>query len=301
MVKLWDKKDYLFYACRAVINACTLTSFSHFKVEGRENIPTDAAVIFAPCHRCTLMDALVMVKASGFITAFGARADLFKKPFLASILRWMRIVPLARHDRDGFRAAAGNTKVFADVVDCMGHGVPFCIYVEGTHYPDRVIHQVRQGVFRIADLYKETFDKPVYIVPVGLDYDYFFDYMKGVTVRYGEAIPFDTLAELDNYKKADILHERMQPLISAEDPERNHGNVPLRLLAAILLLPVLVVCIALSFHLLLLTRLFSRKLKDRAWINTIRYCCSLLFPIHWPFHRGFYLINNFYRDLISDL
>jgi 1-acyl-sn-glycerol-3-phosphate acyltransferase len=248
-----------------------------------------------------MMDPLVLLYAFKGASAFGARADIFRKPKANKALRWLRIVPLAR-ERDGMSAVSGNQQIFEEIVECLDHGTPFCLYVEGTHRPQREIQRpIKKGVFRLAELAEQETGKKIYIVPVGLTYGDFFRYMKPVKVRFGEPLPLDDVRDMDSRARLEMLGDRIQALVDQEVPERNHGLIVPRALLAILTLPLFAACAVLSSPILILTAIFLRKVKDKAWNNTIRFACSLIFFVLWPFHSLFYILLNYYQDLIQDI
>ncbi|MBO4843405.1 MAG: 1-acyl-sn-glycerol-3-phosphate acyltransferase [Bacteroidales bacterium] len=300
MHKLWEKSTG-YNLLWAYSYACIWRSYSSIKVKGRENYPKDGAVIFASNHCCTMMDPLVLLYAFRGVSAFGARADIFRKPKANKALRWLRIVPLAR-ERDGMSAVSGNQQIFEEIVECLDHGTPFCLYVEGTHRPQREIQRpIKKGVFRLAELAEQETGKKIYIVPVGLTYGDFFRYMKPVKVRFGEPLPLDDVRDMDSRARLEMLGDRIQALVDLEVPERNHGLIVPRALLAILTLPLFAACAVLSSPILILTAIFLRKVKDKAWNNTIRFACSLIFFVLWPFHSLFYILLNYYQDLIQDI
>lgn len=311
MKPIWED-NFLYKICRPYADLCTRMSYSRLTVTGRENIPSDGVVIFAPNHTNTLMDALVVLQARHGTTIFGARADMFKSPRAASILRWLRIVPLARQ-RDGMAAVATNNQIFEEVVDALDHGVPFCMFVEGTHRPMHSLLPVKKGVFRIAALAHETLKKPVYVVPVGIDYGDYFHYMSTAKVTYGEPIKYEEGA--DPVALTGVLHDRLASLITYfpddENYEKNWSEYEKqhapefkwwKVLAAVLALPVFIALgIAIS-PLLLLTVIIGSKMKDKAWMNTVRYSVRFLFtPVIWALHSAFYLLLGFYRKLFKSI
>ena len=299
MHKLWEKST-AYNVFKAYVDLCTRTSFRKFRIEGKENIPYGVPVIFASNHRAALMDPLVLLVKGKDPISYGCRADLFRKPWANKALRWLRIVPLAR-ERDGMKAVAGNAETFNEVTECLLHGVPFCLYVEGTHFPDREMHPVKKGVFRIAEQTAENTGDPVYIVPVGLDYESFHDFMRDCTVRFGEPICTSDLKGLSSIEMCELLRGRVRELFSAEEPSRKRGNIVLRILLGAVLSPIFAVCFAASSPILLVTWLLTRKLEDKAWMNTIRFACRLPLIVLWPFHSLFYLLKNFYSDIFKDL
>lgn len=264
------------------------------RFNGLEKIPTGGAVIYASNHCCTLMDPLVLSCKDCQPISFGARADIFRKPLAAKLLRFVKMVPLARA-RDGRDAVLGNVGIFQEVVDTVCHGVPFCLYPEGTHFPGHELHPLKSGISKIALLAAEKSGGPAYIVPVGLVYDSFYDFMEDVRINIG-----DPLEVHQGDKPVEIMEKltgRMSPLVVWDGPAPVSGKWWKRILA-VLSLPLFILCFVLSLPILLLTVLFARKLEDRAWINTVRFGCRYLFFVLWPFHSGFYLLLNFYRKLV---
>ena len=65
-------------------------------VVGRENINPDEHLIFAPNHQNALMDALAVLFTHKGQPIFLARADIFKKKTVASLLYFMKILPVYR-------------------------------------------------------------------------------------------------------------------------------------------------------------------------------------------------------------
>ena len=60
--KIYDK-DVWYDVLKPIVDWCTRNSYNRIEVIGKENIPTDGAVIIAPNHCNTLMDALVVLQA----------------------------------------------------------------------------------------------------------------------------------------------------------------------------------------------------------------------------------------------
>ena len=87
--------------------------YSEFIVLGKENIPVEGQVIFAPNHLNALMDALAVhsISPDNYATVFLARSDIFRKKVLARILRACKIMPAFRI-RDGIENLGKNNEVF---------------------------------------------------------------------------------------------------------------------------------------------------------------------------------------------
>ena len=154
-----------------------------------ENLPEDGALILAPNHCNTLMDALVILRSYRGSTVFGARADMFRKPFIAKLMSFIRILPMVRQ-RDGLRTVLQNNATQEIVVDTLENDVRFCVFPEGKHRTMHSLQMLGKGVSRIAFAACERFgnSKTVYVVPVGIEYGDYFRYRSTSLVSYGKAI-----------------------------------------------------------------------------------------------------------------
>ena len=182
-------KDLGYTILKPIVDWNTKHSYRKIEVTGKENIPTNGAVIIAPNHCNTLMDALVILQAFKDESVFGARADIFNKPFIAKIMTFVRILPMVRQ-RDGLRNVLKNNETQEIIVDTLENKVRFCMYPEGRHRPAHSLQTLGKGTFRAALAANSKFgDKmPVYIVPTGIEYGDYFRYRSTCLITFGEAI-----------------------------------------------------------------------------------------------------------------
>lgn len=164
-------------------------SYHKTDVIGKENIPTDGAVIICANHCNTLMDALVILRSTPEKKVFGARADIFKKKFIANLMYFFRILPMVRK-RDGLRNVLQNNDTQEIIVRTLEHNVPFILFPEGSHRTKHSLQQLGKGAFRIALAANEKFggEKPVYILPAGIEYGDYFRYRGTSLVTFGKPI-----------------------------------------------------------------------------------------------------------------
>ncbi|MBO6044513.1 MAG: 1-acyl-sn-glycerol-3-phosphate acyltransferase [Bacteroidales bacterium] len=211
---------------------CTRLSYRKTQVTGLENIPGDGSVILAPNHSNALMDAMVILRTRKDPTVYGARADLFQAPILAKLLTFLKIVPMVRR-RDGVREVLRNLDIQEDIITVLEDGVPFCMFAEGTHRAKHSLLPVGKGVFRIAVAAAQRFEKPVYVVPVGIEYSDYFRYSGTSLVQFGEPInvteyvtsrPEAGDAELYRGLTA-LLRERMSELFTYIPDDENYDGV----------------------------------------------------------------------------
>ena len=214
--------DRTYAFLRHYVDICLHLAYRKIKYIGKERIPKDGAVIFAPNHTNALMDALVILAMDRRQKVFVARADIFRNPKIARILRFFKIMPIMRI-RDGMEEVRKNTEIIHKSVDVLMDKVPFCILPEGRHQAKHSLLPLSKGIFRIA-LEAESLmnnQMPLYILPVGLEYGNFFRFRSTVLVQIGEPINVSkvirehqdlTQPELMNLMK-DELTEKMKEVI----------------------------------------------------------------------------------------
>ena len=155
---------------------------------GLENIPQDGAIIFAPNHTNTLMDALVILTYNHHPKVFVARADIFRNPKLAKILSFMKMMPIMRQ-RDGYQAVKKNQETIDRAVDVLKDKMPFCIFPEGTHQAKYSSLPLSKGILKIAfQTHEQMPEVPLYIVPVGIRYGDFFRFRSTMRMEFGKPI-----------------------------------------------------------------------------------------------------------------
>jgi 1-acyl-sn-glycerol-3-phosphate acyltransferase len=213
--------DLAYDILRYYVDCALKLSYRNVHYVGRERIPQDGAIIYAPNHTNALMDALVILAMDRRAKVFVARADIFRKPILAKIFKFLKIMPIMRI-RDGFDEVKKNQDTIEKAVDVLHDKVPFCIFPEGQHQAKYSSLPLSKGIFRIAFQAQELMpDMPLYIVPVGLRYGSFFRFRSTVRVQIGEPINVgefiasnseSTPQEQMNMLK-DILSERMKSSI----------------------------------------------------------------------------------------
>lgn len=158
-------------------------------VLGRENINPEDHLIFAPNHQNALMDALAVLFTQKGQPVFLARADIFKRKTIASILYFLKILPVYRI-RDGFSSLKGNDEIFEKTIDVLKNKNGLVILPEGDHAGFRRLRQLKKGICRVAFQSDEStdFSLKIKIIPVGLDYSHYNRWRQVLTVAYGKPI-----------------------------------------------------------------------------------------------------------------
>ncbi len=195
-------------------------AFSKISIIGRENIPTDGAVIFAPNHTNAFMDAFTVLEVAKGPVVFVARADVFRNPIAAKIFHFLKIMPIMRM-RDGRENLKKNDQIMKTAVEVLRAGVPFGIFCEGTHRMKHSILPLVKGIFRIALQADEALngEMPVYIVPIGIEYGNYIRYRSTISVQVGEAFNVSQFNLLNQDKTQpelmNIMREELSGRISS--------------------------------------------------------------------------------------
>ena len=308
MREFWDK-DPLYSFLRYYVDYTTRRSYRRLTV--LEQLPPEddgVATIYGANHTNTLMDALVVLQLRHGGTLFGARADVFRKPAIARILHFLKMLPLARNSRDKAEEVAHNRITFDEIDRAIAHGIPFCLFPEGRHRTMHSLLPIRRGIATMA--FRSAAQRHTRIVPIGIDYSDWFNYRGDAVVRIGEPldvnefaanIPSDiTVSERDAFLQEE-MHKRLSSLIfyipDDEHYEETLANIRAshpaparwpRILLAAVTFPFWLVFAVLSAPLWVLSEILCRRIvKDPAFQNTARFGVRLIL---WPVWALIWLI-----------
>ncbi|MGD0340178.1 MAG: 1-acyl-sn-glycerol-3-phosphate acyltransferase [Bacteroidales bacterium] len=185
-------------------------------VIGREQINPDDHLIFAPNHQNALMDALAVLFTLKGQPVFLARADIFKKKFIASLLYFLKILPVYRI-RDGYASLKDNNEIFDKTIDVLRNKNGLVILPEGSHEGFRRLRQLKKGICRIAFQAEEAsdFKLNIKIIPVGIEFTHYSRYRQVLTVVYGRPVEVSEFNEL--YRKSpEIALNELRNKLSSE-------------------------------------------------------------------------------------
>jgi len=191
MAKKNIEKYSVFYAVLKII-ASLWHNYIHYKkiiVIGKENLKGDFPKIIAPNHQNALMDALAIISTTKSQQVYLARADIFKNKIIASILYFLKILPVYRI-RDGYENLKNNSDIFIKTIDVLKSDKHLVILPEGNHAGYRRLRQLKKGIFRIALQTEEAedFEMGIKIIPVGLDFSDYHRFRSVLTIIYGKPI-----------------------------------------------------------------------------------------------------------------
>ncbi|MBO4657586.1 MAG: 1-acyl-sn-glycerol-3-phosphate acyltransferase, partial [Bacteroidales bacterium] len=124
--------------------------YRQYRVNGKENLPKDEGYLVISNHQNSLNDALGILFATGKKhPVFIARADIFKKPAIGKILRWLKMMPAYRV-RDGVDELGKNEEIFRQAARVITEGDPIVLFPEALHQDGRYLGTFKKGFARIA-------------------------------------------------------------------------------------------------------------------------------------------------------
>lgn len=220
---------------RSYVNIYLLSFYDRVTVVGKDKIPENTPVILAINHQNALMDALTVLSALSSQPVFMARADIFKKPVVAKILRFFKILPIFRI-RDGIKSLSNNDAVFEEAVDVLINRRQLAILPEGNHFGHRRLRVLKKGIARIAFQAEERshFELGVKIIPVGLDYSNYIKFGSDLLVHFGEPFELSQFKDLylENPRKGmnafmEELRGRMLTQMLHIDDEKDYESLQL--------------------------------------------------------------------------
>jgi 1-acyl-sn-glycerol-3-phosphate acyltransferase len=204
------------------------TYFKKFKYLGKEKIPKNAGIIYAVNHQNAFLDAIVIAVQTDAPLNFLARADVFKKKIANKILRKCYMLPVYRQ-RDGVNTIEKNEETFNDCHEILRKKDNLVIFPEGNHNYKKTLRPLKKGLARIAFGTLSKFGKevPLYIIPLGIDYESHFKMNSDILLNVGDPIKVgdyfsnfkDNNAEAINKLTLKIADDLSSLMINIQDAE----------------------------------------------------------------------------------
>ena len=197
----WFKNWFLTYKIGYLIVISGIRSyFKNHEYIGKNKIPSNGGVIYAVNHQNAFLDPILIAGRTRHPTYFLTRADIFKKPFVAKILSKLYMLPIYRQ-RDGANSIKKNENTFNQCYDILAGNGKLIIFPEGNHHYKKSLRPFKKGIARIAlgAAEKYNYKIPIYIVPLGIDYENHFSMNGDLLLNAGE--PIDISEYFKKHKK----------------------------------------------------------------------------------------------------
>ncbi len=186
--------------------------YYNYQIVGVENIPKKGGVIFAANHQNAPMDAFNIICNSGREPYFATRGDLFSKEWMKKILLSLKMYPVFRLP-DGREKMALNNDAFNFFSQKLIEEKSVGIFPEGAAAYKHQLLPLKKGIARLAfKALENNPDKPIYIIPTGLQYERIHDYQADLLIQYGKAILVNDYYDLYLENKARAFRKIVQDL-----------------------------------------------------------------------------------------
>ncbi|MBN2863183.1 MAG: 1-acyl-sn-glycerol-3-phosphate acyltransferase, partial [Bacteroidales bacterium] len=166
-------------------------------------------------HQNALMDALAVVFTLNRQPVFLTRADVFKNKIVASILYYLKMLPVYRI-RDGYSTLKENDEIFNNTIKVIKNKNGLVILPEGNHAGFRRLRQLKKGICRVAFQADEASDfrLNIKLIPVGLEFSHYTRYRQVLTVVYGKPVEVSEYHDLYRESPEIALNELRKKLSS---------------------------------------------------------------------------------------
>lgn len=211
--------------------------FKKVTIYGKENIPKKGAVIFIGNHQNALIDAIVVPTTNSRNIHFLTRASAFKIGFVSKILQSLNMIPVFRI-RDGVHTMKKNIEIFEQCIEILRQEKAIQIFAEGEHHLDRRVQPLKKGFAHIilGTLQKYP-DLPIYIIPIGINYDSHLNFPSSTSIYYGKPILANLFVDIKNpeLKFKEISHQvstALKTLTLHIEDSANYDDIIMKLEAA---------------------------------------------------------------------
>lgn len=216
---------YLYLILKFYVTLSIRFYFGKIEVYGKENIKSGGPFLFAANHQNAFMDGLLIVILNSFPVHFLIRADIFKKKWAITLLKFLKLMPVYRI-RDGYSSLSKNQEQFDECIRLFVKKESVLIFPEGNHSDTRRLRELSKGFTRIAfEAQKQRPDIHLTVVPVGINYAHHKAFNKKVSVYYGKPIPVsdfykEPLPQMANAFKNLVRQEIEKRIAHIDDDER---------------------------------------------------------------------------------
>jgi len=200
----WIKDWHFFYKIGyALVITGSRAYFRGFQYEGKSKIPKNAGIVYAVNHQNAFLDPIVLAGQTNAPLYYLTRADIFKKKLANKLLRQLYMLPIFRQ-RDGVDTISKNATTFIECYEILKNQGNLVIFPEGNHNYKKLIRPLKKGLARITlgTLHKYGKETPIYIIPLGIDYENHFNMNSDILLNVGN--PIDVSKYYDQFKENNI-------------------------------------------------------------------------------------------------
>ena len=183
--------------------------FKQWQINNAGAVNVKGPIIFVPTHQNAFMDAVMVICSQKRNPWSIARASVFKKGFVTTLLTAIQIKPVFRM-RDGFSTLKNNEAILQEWIAMLAAGEDIIIFAEGNHNDPYTRGELQKGFARMALKFQQQHQNiPLTILPVGVHYDDHYSFRTRVLVNFGEPIDVNSIdhANLNEREKLERIVE----------------------------------------------------------------------------------------------
>ena len=172
--------------------------FRKLEIKGLDNLPKEPYILISN-HQDGLIDALIPIFGiPRHRIVFIARGDIFKKDFVAKLLKWLRVLPAFRVRDTGKENLGENDKIFDLAAQILKDGNIIGLFPEAALQYDKSIGTFKKGFARIAFRAEEfsNYNLHLKIVPTANYYENFYSAGHDALYSIGEPFEFDEFFDM---------------------------------------------------------------------------------------------------------
>ena len=196
VMKVWSTAGLNFY-------------FKQWQINNASAVDVKGPIIFVPTHQNAFLDAILVICSQKRNPWSIARASVFKKGFVTTLLTAVRIKPVFRM-RDGFSTLKNNEAILQEWIGMLASGEDIIIFAEGNHNDPYTRGELQKGFARMALKFQQLHENiPLTIIPVGVHYDDHAAFRTRVLVNFGAPIDVNSIdhANLNEREKLERIIE----------------------------------------------------------------------------------------------
>lgn len=193
-----------------------------------ERVPGNRPVILAVNHPTAFLEPCILACTLDRPLYFLVRGDVFAQPLYAAILKAFHMLPMYRLKDRGYKFVKENFQTLDACFDALHENKTIMILAEGTTKAEKRLRPIKKGTARLAfgvlDKYPDI--QEVYVVPVGVNFDYMDRFRAEVMIDFGvpiQARDYYEVYQTNNAEGTDRFTEelsgRMRALIVSVENE----------------------------------------------------------------------------------
>ena len=183
-----DKSSLFGTLLRKTIRRVVRFYYPIIRVTHAERLPSEGATLYIANHPNSLIDPVLIGITTQRPVRFMAKAPLFEGKLLGALMRSVGMIPAYRASDDK-SSVRRNVESLTVAAENLAKGLPMGVFPEGKSHDLTHVEQVKTGAARIAQQAVALADgKPVWVVPLGINYEEKPQFRSRVWVAVGETV-----------------------------------------------------------------------------------------------------------------